>query len=236
MGQAVKFKVDKREFTRTLNVYRQYSKRSNKQICDTKAFFIARRACNETYRTPKGQIEKELEIKVVSRRERNPSTGRMKRMKHALSAVAGAPLAALKINARAAKGGYKGFYGAAMDEAIKKLINIRNKSRAFLAASWLPAIRILERTADVKGAPRLNKGPEPIGPTLKGDATPASEGWFCRAVIRNMAETTRDHRQALIKYGTPALQKAFDAEEQSMRAYIEKKQREDADAAGIKHN
>ena len=44
------------------------------------------------------------------------------------------------------------------------------------------------------------------------------------------------HAEAITKYGVPALQKAFDIEEKSMREYIEDKLRAGAKSVGIKTN
>ncbi len=59
MGKAFSFKIaqsSQREFTSTLRKYSQISKRKPKVICDTKAFYIARRATVETPSVDAGKI------------------------------------------------------------------------------------------------------------------------------------------------------------------------------------
>lgn len=81
----------------------------------------------------------------------------------------------------------------------------------------------------------MDRVAEQVG-SEKGSATPATSGvWSVKATIENAAGDNRENHGALVKYGAPALQRAFDAESASMREYIEKKMRESATKAGIKH-
>lgn len=224
MASAVNFKIRTTEFDRTLKEYRKYSKRDLATIVNTKALFIARRAILETPKANKNQIARELGRMVKS----GKNAGKL-RLKS--GSQHDAPLAALIINKRRGPG--RGLYGSMMEEAIRQLLSARNRSIAFLKSGWIGAVRKLLPFAD-RGGPRQDRVAKEYG-QAKGDATPARDNsvWKTKATITNSADSTHDKTGALIKYGGPALQRAFNAEEASMREYIERKLRESARQAGI---
>jgi len=231
MANAVSFRVNTREFDATLKKYRAWSKRDPKKICDTKAFFIARRAVIETPKADKAAMKGDLG-RIIKRKKQavEMSLRTVKRFSR-WGMEQHVPLAALIINKRRGKG--RGLYGAEMTEAIRALLAARLRSIAFLKSGWLPAIKTLLGLADTRGAPRLEKAAIQVGQP-KGYAVPASEGWTAKATIVNSAIARRDDKTALYKYGEPALQRAFDAEKKSMLDYMEKKMRETATAAGVR--
>jgi hypothetical protein len=231
MAWPITFRVNTDEFTATLNRYRQLASRDPKKICDTKAFFIARRAVIETPKADKAQIKDDLGR--IIHRKKQPVRMSLRTVKRytRYGLEVQVPLAALIINARRGRG--RGLYGSAMTEAIRAMLAARLRSIAFLKSGWLPAIRTLVGLADTRGAPRQERGPAQIG-VAKGYAVPAQSGWRARTIIANMASTRKEDRTALYKYAEPALQRAFDAEEASMRDYIERKMRETAQAAGVR--
>ncbi len=124
-----------------------------------------------------------------------------------------------------------------MRQAIDALLSVRHSSIAFLKSGWIPAIKELEPFAEQIGGsgPRSPGIAKQIG-QAKGGGKAAHEGWVCKAVIWNAADARHDHRDALILYGAPALQAAFDVERSKMQEYIERKQRQAAHQAGIKTN
>lgn len=231
MANAVTFRVNTREFDATLRRYKELSKRDPKKICDTKAFFIARRAVIETPKADKANIKGDLGRLIVKKREVVGMSLRTVKRFSRFGLEVQAPLVALMINKRRGKG--RGLYGAAMTEAIRALIAARLRSIAFLKSGWLPAIRALVGLADTRGAPRQERGPTEIG-VPKGYAVPASQGWKAKTTIANSAEARHDDKTALYKYGEPALQRAFDAETASMLDYMERKFRETAKEAGVR--
>ena len=233
MANAVSFRVDRREFDSTMELYRQVSKRDPKKICDTKACFIARRAVIETPKADKAAIKGDLGRLIVKLKQVVGSKLRTVTRYSRYGLQVQAPLVALIINKRRGKG--RGLFGAAMEEAIRALIAARLRSIAFLKSGWLPAIRALIGLADMRSAPRQERGPMQVG-VPKGYAVPAAEGWKAKTTIVNSADARRDDKTALYKYGEPALQRAFDAETASMLDYMERKFRESAKAAGVKTN
>ncbi len=205
------FKLDTRDFERTLREYRRISKRTNEEIVNTKAYFIARRALVETYKADKG------------------------RLKASLLDKRGQEILGKLINARRGKRGEKGLYGEAMIEAQALIRASRLRAVGFLKSGWVSVIKNLAPYVKSKrGAVRMDNTAKVVG-RPKGDATPAKPGIITRAIIRNFATskhtTTPD---PLGLYGEPALQKAINIEAASMVEYMERKLKDAAKEVGIK--
>lgn len=239
MDNPVTFTLDTSSFDSVLQQYSYASKKSMPEIVNKKAFFIARRSVIETPAVTKETLAASLG--TVTRRKVKGKIKTKVRLVRAGSQLSDAdlaevPLAALIVNARLGRKGLPGLFGAAMAEAVAKLISARNKSRAFLKSGWLPAIKKLELVLpDKAGAPRApGREVQQIG-IEKGSAKPASEfeGWKAAAIITNAADAKHDKQGSLIKYGGPALQRAFDFERASMIQYMEKKLAQEARKLGI---
>ncbi len=211
--RGVTYKVDKTEFTRTLKVYVPLCKKTHAEICNSKALFVARGALRETKKSTKAEIKADL----MAPSDRDPS----------------APIAALIVNAMRKAAGLIGLYGTDMKQAVAALI--KNRKVASLASGWIWSIKELTPIADTRGAPPLDRKPKAVG-RPKGYAVPAKDGWSPKATIVNTMAAKWDTRDGAVDVAGPALQRAFDNEEASMRQYIERKQREAADKAKIKHN
>lgn len=211
MAKGATFRIDRREFDKTLKEYRQFSKRDAATICNTKGFYIARRATVETEKAKKSKIRADL-----------MTEGRLP-----------APIAALIVNARRGAEGLQGLFGAAMRKAVNELIKARKV--ATLAAGWIPAIKAFEPLAEKRGAPRQAPQAKIEGQAgKKGYGTPAKEGWRPKAILANLIGAKWDTAGTAEGVATPALQRAFDAEERSMKDYIERKLKESAKKAGIR--
>lgn len=206
--KGVTYRIDRREFDKTLKVYREYSKRDNATICNTKGFYIQRRATVEVQKATKAQIRADL-----------LTEGRLP-----------APIAALIVNARLAAEGLPGKFGKVMRKAVNALI--KSRKVASMAAGFIPGIKALEPYAEKIGAPRQARVAVTGRP--RGSGTPAKEGWKCVARFVNEMQAKWDTREGAAAVATPALQAAFDAEEASMKAYIERKQTAAAKKAGIR--
>ncbi len=227
---ATTVRVDNREFTASLRQYVKLSRTAFPDIANRKAFFIARGATRETPKADKNTIKSQLGS-LIGRK------GKKRRLKLAQGTTHDAPLAALIINAWRGRAGKPGLFGAEMRDAIEKLLALRMRSIAFIKSGWLPAIRILgAKVRSKSGAPREDKSAAIVGKD-KGRAIPARDGAFrVRATIENSASTSRDKKQALFKYGEPALERAFAAETASTIAEIERRLREAAQKARIRTN
>lgn len=212
MASPIKLRItssSQRDFTATLRRYAQYSKRDIPTIINTKAFYIARRA---TVETPAVDASK---IREFIGKDGGEIIGKI-------------------INKRRGSRGEKGLYGKAMTKAIAVVRAARLRSRAFIKSGWLWAVKDLEPYAEkIGGGPRVDRKAKRIG-AAKGSAKPATQGWSVRAQIVNTVTAKWDKEEGAAKIAEPALQRAFDAETQSMKEYIERKQRKAAKEAGIK--
>ncbi len=103
MPGGVTFRLDRREFDRTLNEYRKYSKRDVATIVNTKAFYIARGATRKTPKASQAKMDRQLlknivtGIKVVAWMVKTLKSGKERRTAW-LKRKTTAPLAALIIN------------------------------------------------------------------------------------------------------------------------------------------
>jgi hypothetical protein len=228
MAQEITVKINSAEFAATLRRYAAQSKRDPKQICDTKAFFVARGAARLTKRVTKAQIASDLGKEV-----KRKNGGRI--LKLAASAYkTGVSLAEMIIRSRFAKRGAKQPSASEVGVLISKLIAARVRSIAFIASGNIAAIKTLEPLAWTKrGAPRPDRQAKQYGAS-KGYAKPAQESWIARTIIGNTADATRDNKAALDLYGSPAYREALENERQSMLKHMEDKLRTTAQKAGIR--
>lgn len=237
------FKIDRREFDRSLRKYVEYSRRDHAVIVNTKAYYIARSATVHTPKADKARVLAELR----GSRLKNVTTksGKTKQIKYTLAQL-------LVVAQRAAKG--LSTKKKDIASAVKMFIASRLRSISFLKAGWIPAIKILEPLADrISGAPaRLNKSNSGVQyGKAKGTARPASpnSGFKALATITNNAlpnskagnfidkiihHMNPPNRAQALSYAEPALQKAFDDETKSNDDYVEKKLKASAARAGIK--
>lgn len=130
--------------------------------------------------------------------------------------------------------------GAAfMLEEMRLAFGARLRSIAFIKSGWIEARETFKRLVGGGGAglpPSEGTkigGPKQVG-MPKGGARPAQAGWKPVAVFWNAASAKRDHKAALIEFGQPALQKAFEEETKSMLEWIKDKEIEEGRKLGIK--
>ena len=217
------FKWNMEAFSDAYRRYTEVSKRAPAEICNNKAYFIARKASWFTAKTSRAAIADSLGSRTSGRRRLTLRPGDSQ----------DAPLAALIIQAARARKGLPGLYGAEMEAAINELIARRLKSISFLRSGWLPAIRILGRFVRRPGtAPPIGELQQ-FGPDA-GSANPASEEWNAIATIINYAvsqsRTSQQSNYAGFKReGDLGLSKAFEDETASMEQYIEDHLRPDAE-------
>lgn len=246
MAKPVTFRVDSREFDATLRAYSNLSRRTPAQVCNKKAYYIVRRAIWHTHKADYQTMADQLGqvLRVVSSGKR---AGRltMKRGKGAWTWTANkngamAPLLALIINARRGRKGEKGLFGPEMAREFKRVFAARARSIAYLKSGWITARNAFKQFAGGigRGLPpaegESNRGPKQIGRS-KGSAQPAIDNvWRARAVFTNTAWTTHDHKDALLKYGTPALERAFAEETADTMQEVANRLRDDAAQVGIK--
>jgi len=243
MAPSINLKIDDREFQQTLREYVMVSKRTIPEIVNTKAYYIVRRAIYETPKADKMVIGKSLAGLIYAYKDTKGGARRMLKTVTRYgrwNQATQVPLAALLVNWKRGQMGKAGLYGQNMAAAVKGFIASRQRSVAFIRSGWLPALRILAPFVKNKaGAAPLDSETKQYG-RARGRATPASEGFHVSATIVNaIGEGAKDadaKAAALDKYAQPALQRAFDAEEASMRQYMEDELRKSAKFVGIRTN
>ena len=134
------------------------------------------------------------------------------------------------------KGRLHGMTHNQIKDMALRMIGARGRSVGFLAAGWLPSIATMAKKV---GQPfRAGAGLKAFNKNRMGKlgyAIPATDWSFKpRVVIANHANSKNDHKAALIKYGQPALQQAFNDEVASMKEYIAKKLKTQAEKLGIR--
>ena len=206
-----KFKIDRREFDKAWREYRRFNRRDLAETINTKLFFIARRAVIETPKANKSQIK--------------------------ITRKTGAVLGRI-INKRRGQRGERGLYGDEMSKAVETIVAARKRSVAFLKSGWIPAIKKLEPYVKSKrGVARNDSSAKQVGKP-KGTGHVAKPGIVVSGSIINAIGTAgkraSPHNAALLKFGSPALQRAFDSETKSMRDYIAAKMKKTAALVGIK--
>ena len=211
-------RVDMREFQAALRDYIRVSKRTLSDILNRKLFSILLKAYTYTPKATREQIEADLNV-VAYRVSRSRKTGKMKRR----NAIFGtATLVYRIINAARGRAKKKGFYGAQMAKAARKLIGRRLSGIGALRMGWVGAIKkmenIVKQTAAIVQGPRVRQ---------RGTAMPAREGWSPKALASynlNVRKGPKGARTPQIdKRVELALSRAFAYETQSMREYIARK-------------
>lgn len=225
---------DQSVFDAVLSEYMRHTKRTYTEVLNTKAFFIARKALAFTKKASAQDIGDTLgRLVAVRRTSLTLRSVKSQRFELAPAREYDAPLAALIVNARAAPG--EGKYGPQMTLAIRKMINSRMRSIAFLKSGWIPAIRILEPYArDKRGAAPRDPQARIFGQE-KGSAVPAIEGeTMITSIINSALGTGATGSKALAKYGGEALDRAFADEAASMQAYIDQRVQAATEEANLK--
>jgi hypothetical protein len=251
----VTFRVNSSQFDAALRQYAALTSKVPSEICNKKAYFIVRRAIWHTRKADIATMREQLGEHKAMELHRVKSGKRFSRdKKHIKSFFSqgdgnqGAPLLAMIIQARARRGGkgspWKGVtreVGATrMLEAMRKVWNARVRSVAFIKSGWIAARDAFKQfSGGSRGLPP-SEGPAVGGPKVigqaKGGASVASKTGRAKAVFWNTASTKRDHKGALMHYGKPALQRAFDEETEDTMAEVERRLREQAKKAGIRTN
>lgn len=218
------------EFRRTLREYREYSKRDDVTIVNTKAFYIARGAVRETHKADPSVIDRTLSQLIKEHDAKN--AGKLVKVKRfgRFGKVEEAPLVSLLINAERGRKGMPGLYGSSMRAAVRRFIPRRKQAAGFIASGWIPSIKAFEPLAEKKGsAPALDRSVKQVG-RPKGRGIPADKGQYVpTAILQNMAVARGlTGGTALEKWAQAGLQAAFNNEISSMKEYIEQKKQETA--------
>jgi hypothetical protein len=215
---------DQKKFDETLDAYARVSSRTHQEIVNTKAYYVARKALWLTPKADSYKMKQQLGGIVTAKREnKRGKLVKRRELQLVMGTAIPAPLVSLIINARRGRAGEKGLYGKPMETAGRELLGSRARSIAFIKSGWLGPIRdIAPFVKDKKEASPMDAASKQVG-RPKGEGKPATQNVNPRAEIVNLASARRDSRQALIKYGEPALRQALMEEDSSMNEYIERK-------------
>lgn len=224
------FRIDTREFDRTMRQYMEHSKRDWAQIFNTSGFFVARRATVDTKQADPREIRSLRERAVIG-------TGRRFRKGKATKVTVRDDLsttrAARILQAERRATGQPSISRVDLPQAVKRFIAARLRSIAYIRSGWIPAIKRLEPFADVRGRPRMDSRAKQYG-RPKGGAKPARNLWRTTCQIFNSAWTRKSGDEGLRKVGQAGLQAAFNHELRSKREYIARKLLDRAKRLGIR--
>lgn len=232
-------KASERDFQNTLRRYLKINRRTLPEALNEKAYFIVaggpdtKGVIQLTHKADHERIKSELgaEMKgVIGKKGKE-----LKRKKLAIVEKYWAQLSVIIIIARLRKAGKSIPSASTLKDMALAMVRARIRSVGFIRSGWLPALRRLARFSkygQIKFDLPVKKG------VFKGGVSPATaaQGDFPKCIIWNSAGGEKKHKQALIRYGQPALERAVQDETRSMKTYLEKKLRENAHAAGIKTN
>lgn len=235
------FRLNTTEFNRNANAYAIRVKRSLPEAINRKMAWINRKALWYTPKADYLKMGNQLGQLLKAGRNRKGQSSKltMARGKFFNSArTAAAPLLALIINARRGRKGLPGLQGKEMKKEFQKVFGARARSIGFLKSGWLPALALFRRFsgkgAGARGLPPEDKAArQSKSGNQKGGGKIATES-RPTAIIWNTASGKRDHKQALIKYGSPALQRAYYEEVADLKQFLTKQFVQDAKAQGIR--
>ncbi len=237
---ALTFKVDTREFNTTLAKFSVHTKRTFTQLINKKAYYVARRAIWYTHKADYQKMANELGqiLRLVKSGSRSGKLTMKGRGQFNSARDYLAPLLALIINKRRGNKGEPGLYGAEMKKEFQTVFGARARSIAYLKSGWIEARDMFKPWAEGgRGLPPSEGtgigGTKRIG-RPKGGGNIAREGWNPVATIWNSSYTKRDHKDALLIYGKPALEQAIAEEDASTAVELEKRIAAEAKALGIK--
>lgn len=226
--------IDTTEFQAALRDYMKVSKKSLRDVVNTKAYFICRGATRTTGRANPGKIETELGKDVEAWREikRGKNAGKLKRVGYSIKSTS---LANNILRERLWRKGEKQPTKAQFRPVIKRFIKARASASAFIASGWIQAVKFFAAIVrDTRGAPSVDKSVKLRTKRLIGGGNAATEVWNPTAKFWNSAVSKRgtNGQNALTKMAGEGLRQAIANETKSMREYIAKKLQGDAN----KHN
>lgn len=203
VSKMVKATIDRQAFDQIFKDYLKFSRRELMDTLNQKAYFIAANATQDTMKVEQERIEREL---------RSPATVNSK-----------APIAAVLVNLGRGRAKKKGLTGQRMSAAVEKFINARKRSAAYVASTWIGALKALAPFVKSRQGKKQDPKTKQRG-MAKGGASPVrnANGSVQTASIWSDAkskETSTSFNQVL----QDGAQNAFDREAVSMLQYISKK-------------
>lgn len=204
-----------RKFRATLAKYAEVNKRTFKDIVNSKALDVAFKSLALTEKADADKVAATLG-QVATGTIKDRKTGMLKKGRRIYDSSE-ASFAARIINKRLRDQGKKMLWGDALAAAVKKFINARLRSIAFIRSGFLPAIRQLSRVnKDASMRKMVGSLARQFGQD-KGRAIPATETYQPAAYIINSAFKGSTKAETVAHKGTVA---ALHAVRADMLVYI----------------
>lgn len=227
--------IDDRQFKAALREYRQTTRRSLPEILNQRAFNIAARTMDSMKPAPGEEQAQRTKIKTymdaqISTRIRQVKSGRNKgQFKRRGSKPNQLARVNLIIQARRARKGLPGLYGAAMRQAEGSFKRAAQVGVGFLKSPFVAVIRGLLSYVKFRRV-QTRWGRISVWPGSKGYGTvnPANPG-INPVVTMKTSWTTKGHPTKVNSLTFPHLQAAFNAEAAEIMRHVREKLQKDAD-------
>ena len=111
-------------------------------------------------------------------------------------------------------------YLRALTKKADTILGSRKRSAGFLRVGWLNVVKEMAKVVGYQrgNAPAADTAVKQVG-AMKGEARPATpDRQIC--TITNHAQSAHDHRNGLMRYGSPALERAFAAETADINQFL----------------
>lgn len=204
--------LDDSEFQKTLGEYVAKCPDDLERVINRKMYFILRGAWERTPEATREKIERALNV-VGYKLKRSKKTGKVSRGRNI---VGEASILYLIVQSRRAKAGLKGLYGKAMQKAASALAGARLRASGTAKRGWLRALLAFANRSKSSMPSDAFTGRAPKG---RGDGKPAEAGW--NPTAEASYEVLIDRQSRFDPRLETALQASFDAEEASMKKYLE---------------
>lgn len=221
------FKLDTRDFNRTIDKYIELRNVDFLTEVNRRAANIIMKAMQYTKRTNPERVVRELGAIQQVRRLKG-GAGRETKAKRNRDFYKGTPAGFKIFNWRRKnrpqslppklRGG--GLGGKGMGQKYDGFVKSVRRSCGYIVAGWLPALNRYKQQGVRNTKTDIKKEPSPKTSAGKGYAVPAQRaGDFIKTIFANTAN-------AVDKIGVAPLRLAFRLEEQDMKTYIERKEQE----------
>lgn len=203
----IDLQVNEQLINEKMKTYLQYTSKGTDEAVNTKMFFIARNAVQETQMSTADKIRKALNVKVVPK---NSTSGKEVRR------------AELIINARRKFSGKDPLEGKELKDKANRFIRSSAKSAGYLKSGWIPAIEYFKTKVPEKLASGKNYK---RGKDKGGGQAMDQKGQLQDKSQASLWSSIRDRKKPkkVIKLLTEGLDKAVKRELASIEEYLAKK-------------
>lgn len=207
------------------------TKRGAADAVNTHMYYTACKTVNFTHKASLNDIRRDFQHATKLKTLKSGKFSKAKRQESAF----GSAMMGKVVNKRRGAKGLRGLSGPQMEDAIRTLYNLRVRSIAFIASTFLPAVKLFERVASrVTGKPPLEKNVRQYGRKKGGGLLAKDDKWPIRAAIYSYGETKGDKKDAVARYGGQGLQMGFNSELANLKRFLERKMQEAANTVNAR--